>query len=182
MIFVRLIEIKNACLKKKADKIFSTFKCVSVSIYRWYTVNSNLSIQISSSAFNCELLHSTVNLSVPSWEIFSRLAVIVAFVMYRTSSNVTLSTITTSTFDYSCMLFVFKFCISTPFISSYYEFRSQKIIVCFTRTNTHLFELTLMCNYVCLSYFVITMSIIHCAIVLPIRILPVSNGSGCIQV
>lgn len=115
--FVLLIENKNACLKKKADKIFSTFKCVSVSIYRWYTVNSNLSIQISSSAFNCELLHSTVNLSVPSWEIFSRLAVIAAFVIYRTSSNVTLSTITTSTFDYSCMLFVFKFCISTPFIS-----------------------------------------------------------------
>lgn len=137
-------------------------------------MNSNLSVQISSSAFNWEFICSKLG-------NFSRLAVIVAFVMYRTSSNVTLSTITTSTFDYSCMPFVFKFCISTPFIS-YYEFRSQKIIVCFTRTNTHLFELTLMCNYVCLSYFVITMSIIHCAIVLPIRILPVSNGSGCIQV
>lgn len=108
--FVLLIENKNACLKKKADKIFSTFKCVSVSIYRWYTVNSNLSIQISSSAFNCEFICSKLG-------NFSRLAVIVAFVMYRTSSNVTLSTITTSTFDYSCMLFVFKFCISTPFIS-----------------------------------------------------------------
>lgn len=110
MIFVHLIEIKNACLKKKADKIFSTFKCVSVSIYRWHTVNSNLSIQISSSAFNCEFICSKLG-------NFSRLADIVAFVIYRTSSNVTLSTITTSTFDYSCMLFVFKFCISIPFIS-----------------------------------------------------------------
>lgn len=171
MIFVHLIEIKNACLKKKADKIFSTFKCVSVSIYRWYTVNSNLSIQISSSAFNCEFICSKLG-------NFSRLADIVAFVIYRTSSNVTLY--------FHFWLFMHAFCFQVlhfySFHLSYYEFRSQKIIVCFTRTNTHLFELTLMCNYVCLSYFVITMSIIHCAIVLPIRILPVSNGSGCIQV
>lgn len=174
MIFVHLIEIKNACLKKKADKIFSTFKCVSVSIYRWYTVNSNLSIQISSSAFNCEFICTKLG-------NFSRLAVIAAFVI----SN----QLKCNTFNYHYFhfwLFMHAFCFQVlhfySFHLSYYEFRSQKIIVCFTRTNTHLFELTLMCNYVCLSYFVITMSIIHCAIVLPIRILPVSNGSGCIQV
>lgn len=176
MIFVHLIEIKNACLKKKAEKIFSTFKCVSVSIYRWYTVNSNLSIQISSSAFNCEFICSKLG-------NFSRLAVIVAFNCYISNQ------LKCNTFNYHYFhfwLFMHAFCFQVlhfySFHLSYYEFRSQKIIVCFTRTNTHLFELTLMCNYVCLSYFVITMSIIHCAIVLPIRILPVSNGSGCIQV
>lgn len=49
---------KKACIKKKTEKKikFPPTNVFYVSINRWCTVNSNISIQISSSAFSCEFI------------------------------------------------------------------------------------------------------------------------------